>query len=99
MKKYIILFPLYNDWASLWKLSKEINDQIKGLNAKFSFLFINDASTEKRLNFESIFTNVDSIKVINMKRNHLSGRCIATGLKYITENQENDMNHCYNIKE
>ena len=90
MKKYIILFPLYNDWASLWKLSKEINDHIKGLNAKFSFLFINDASAEKRSNLESTLTNIDSIKVINMKINHLSGRCIATGLKYINENEEFD---------
>ena len=90
MKKYIILFPLYNDWASLWKLSKEINNRIKGLSAKFSFLFINDASTEKRSNFESVLTEIDSIKIINMKKNHLSGRCIATGLKYITENEEFD---------
>ena len=90
MKKYIILFPLYNDWTSLWKLSKEINNRIKGLSAKFSFLFINDASTEKRSNFESVLTEIDSIKIINMKKNHLSGRCIATGLKYITENEEFD---------
>jgi len=90
MKKYIILFPLYNDWISLWKLCKEINDHIKGLNAKFTFLFINDASTEKRSKHELPLTNIDSIKVINMKTNHLSGRCIATGLKYISEKEDFD---------
>lgn len=90
MKKYIILFPLYNDWASLWKLSKEINEEIKGLNAKFSFLFVNDASTEKKTRLEFALTKIDSIKIINMKKNQLSGRCIATGLKYIIENEEFD---------
>ena len=90
MKKYIILFPLYNDWTSLWKLCKEISDHIKGLNAKFSFLFINDASTEKRSKYELSLNNIASIKVINMKTNHLSGRCIATGLKYISEKEDYD---------
>ena len=90
MKKYIILFPLYNDWKSLCKLSKEINDQIKGLSAKFSFLFINDASSEPKASFELNLSKIDSIKIINMKKNQLSGRCIATGLKYIIENEEFD---------
>jgi len=90
MKKYFILFPVYNDWTSLWKLSKEINEQIKGLDAKFSFLFINDASTEKKPNFNLTLDKIDSVKVINMNKNQLSGRCIATGLKYIYENEEFD---------
>ena len=90
MKKYIILFPLYNDWKSLYKLSKEINDQIKGLSAKFSFLFINDASSEPKASFKLNLSKIDSIKIINMKKNQLSGRCIATGLKYIIENEEFD---------
>ena len=90
MKKYIILFPLYNDWKSLYKLSKEINDQIKGLSAKFSFLFINDASSETKESLELNLSKIDSIKIINMNKNQLSGRCIATGLKYIIENEEFD---------
>ena len=90
MKKYIILLPVYNDWKSLWKLCKEINEQIKGLDAKFSFLFVNDASTEKRLSFELSLEKIDSIKIINMKKNQLTGRCIATGSKYISEKEEFD---------
>jgi len=90
MKKYIILFPLYNDWTSLWKVCKEINDEIKGLNAKFSFIFVNDASTEKKSNTQLSLPKIDSIKIINMKKNQLSGRCIATGFKYIIENEEFD---------
>ena len=90
MKRYFILFPVYNDWTSLWKLSKKINEQVKGLDAKFSFLFINDASTETRPEFNLNLEKIDSVKVINMKKNQLSGRCIATGLKYIYENEEFD---------
>ena len=90
MKKYLILFPVYNDWTSLWKLSKEINDHVKKLDARFSFLFINDASTEKKPDFDFNLEKINSVKIINMKINQLSGRCIATGLKYIYENEEFD---------
>ena len=55
MRKFIILFPVYNDWKSLWRLCEEIDDQVKDLNANFSLLFVNDASTEKKVNFEAIF--------------------------------------------
>ena len=90
MKKFIILFPVYNDWDSLWKLCKQINDEVKNLDADFSFLFINDASTEKRINFPTNLNKINSIKVINMKKNHLSGRCIATGLQHIIKNENFD---------
>ena len=29
MRKFIILFPVYNDWKSLWRLCEEIDDQVK----------------------------------------------------------------------
>ena len=88
MKKFIILFPVYNDWKSLWKLCEEIDDQVKDLDANFSLLFVNDASTEKKINFESNLNKINSIKIINMRKNHLSGRCIATGLQYISKKEE-----------
>ena len=90
MRKFIILFPVYNDWKSLWRLCEEIDDQVKDLDADFSLLFVNDASTEKKINFESNLNKINSIKIINMKKNHLSGRCIATGLQYISKKEEFD---------
>ena len=90
MKKFIILFPVYNDWDSLWKLCEEINAEVKNLDADFSFLFINDASTEKRINFPTNLNKINSIKVINMKKNHLSGRCIAIGLQHIIKKENFD---------
>ena len=90
MKKFIILFPVYNDWDSLWKLCEEINAEVKNLDADFSFLFINDASTEKKINFPKNLNKINSIKVINMKKNHLSGRCIAIGLQHIIKKENFD---------
>ena len=89
MKKYYIIIPLYNDWKSLWKLSKAIDDQVKDLNLKFSFLFINDASIDKQpsnLNLK----NIESVTILHLKKNVLSGRGIATGLKYLVENENFD---------
>ena len=60
------------------------------MDANFSLLFVNDASTEKKINFESNLNKINSIKIINMKKNYLSGRCIATGLQYISKKEEFD---------
>ena len=44
MKKIIILIPVYNDWESLKKLIKEINDTIKDFNdINFECLIVNDS--------------------------------------------------------
>ena len=46
MKKIIILIPVYNDWESLKKLIKEINEIIKDFNdINFECLIVNDCST------------------------------------------------------
>ena len=58
MKKNIIHIPLYNDWGSLWKLSKEINNKAKDINAKFSFLFVNDTSADKKSSFELVLSKI-----------------------------------------
>ena len=90
MKKIYILIPIYNDWESVSKLINEINYCIKDLNAEFSIIIVNDASSIQ----ENISLNkVDSfknIKILNMKENKGHARCIATGLKYINEKQDYD---------
>ena len=46
MKKIIILIPVFNDWESLNKLIREINENIKDFNEiDFECLIVNDAST------------------------------------------------------
>ena len=90
MKKITILIPVYNDWQSVSKLLDEININIKGLDFEFSIIVINDASTEAQsLSVENL-DNLKSVRVMNMKENRGHARCIATGLKYVFDNEEFD---------
>ena len=90
MKKIIILIPIYNDWQSVSKLIDDININVKGLDFEFSIIIINDASTEPQsLNIQNL-DNLKSVRVMNMKENRGHARCIATGLKYIYENEDFD---------
>ena len=90
MKKFIILMPLYNDWKSVSKLVEQIDLQTHNWEAEVSILIVNDASTEERLNFKFNFKKIKQVKILNMKENIVHQRCIATGLKYICENEDFD---------
>ena len=90
MKKIIILIPVFNDWQSLFKLLENINNEVLNLDAEFSIIIVNDASTEARSEINLNLNNIKSIQVINMKENRGHARCIAAGLKNIFENEEFD---------
>jgi hypothetical protein len=90
MKKFIILIPLFNDWKSVSKLLNEINSQVINWNADVSVIIVNDASTESRSGLESNYKKIKSVKILNMKENRVHQRCIASGLKYICENEDFD---------
>jgi glycosyltransferase involved in cell wall biosynthesis len=90
MKKITILIPVYNDWQSVSKLLDEININVKGLDFEFSIIVINDASTEAQSLAAENLDNLKSVRVMNMKENRGHARCIATGLKYVFENEEFD---------
>jgi len=90
MKKITILIPVYNDWQSVSKLLDEININVKGLDFEFSIIVINDASTEAQSLTVENLDNLKSVRVMNMKENRGHARCIATGLKYVLENEEFD---------
>ena len=94
MKKIKILIPVYNDWQSVFKLLENIDKGLEGWDsdvAHISVLIVNDASTEKRPINTSIFNNLRSIQIINMKKNKGHARCIAAGLKYISKNNDFDL--------
>ena len=55
----IILIPVFNDFRSTSILLEEINRNISDLNASFSVIVINDASTEEK-NLEK--KNLNKIK-------------------------------------
>ena len=93
MNKIQIIIPIYNDWKSVFKLLKNINEGLDGWGpdvAEISVIIINDGSTENRPENNSIFENLKSIKIINMKENKGHARCNAVGLKYVNEKEDFD---------
>ena len=90
VKKFKILIPLFNDWKSVSQLLNKIDFEINKWEAEVSIIIVNDASTENRFGLDNNFNNIKSIKVLNMKENRVHQRCIASGLKYICENEDFD---------
>jgi len=88
--KYIILIPIYNDRESLKKLIENINYEISNLNSQISVVVVNDASSQQIVDTYQNTENINSIEIINMKQNSGHTRCIASGLKYISEKKEFD---------
>ena len=88
--KIKVLIPLYNDWQSLLKLLENINHVISDIDHIISVVVINDGSTEKIPESFSSYSKINSIKVINLKENVGHARSIATGLKFILENDDFD---------
>ena len=88
--KIKILIPVYNDWQSVTKLISEIDDLAKNINYEISIIVVNDASTHDRDPNNNELSNLNSVKILNMKINQGHARCIATGLKYILEKDEFD---------
>tara|TARA_E500000331_G_scaffold194116_1_gene186557 strand:+ start:2326 stop:3195 length:870 start_codon:yes stop_codon:yes gene_type:complete len=88
--KIKILIPIYNDWQSVSKLIDKINDLSINPEFQISIIIINDASNYDRQDDEKNLDNIDSIKILNMKKNQGHSRCIATGLKYIYEKDDFD---------
>ena len=88
--KITILIPIYNDWQSVYKLLKNIDSEIEGLEDEMSVTIVNDASIELKPAFKLILKNLKSVKIINMKENRGHARCNAAGLKYIHENDDFD---------
>jgi polyisoprenyl-phosphate glycosyltransferase len=90
MKKFIILIPVFNDWESLIRLMKEINEIIKEYKSiNFDCLIINDASTISQPKLIKP-SNFKSLQILNMKENKGHARCNAFGIRYIFKNIEFD---------
>ena len=85
-----ILIPVYNDWQTVFKLLDEINLSVSNHNYKISVIIVNDASNHDRSDEKKTLENIQSIKILNMKKNQGHARCIATGLKYIFEKEDFD---------
>ena len=86
----IILIPVFNDFKSVSKLIEEIDNNISDLNSSFSVIVVNDASTEEKILETKNLNHIKSLKLINMRKNRGHARCIAAGLKHISENENFD---------
>ena len=74
----------------IFKLLNEINNLSLDSEFQLSIIILNDASNFDRPDIEKSFENIQSLKILNMKRNQGHARCIATGLKYIFEKDDFD---------
>jgi polyisoprenyl-phosphate glycosyltransferase len=90
MKKIVILIPVFNDWNSLVKLIKEINENIKDFqNINFDCIIINDASTIDQPELIKP-NNIKLLRILDMKENRGHARCNAFGIRYVFKNMNFD---------
>ena len=71
-------------------MTEEINSLPINPEHIISLIIVNDASNHDRLDDEKNLENIQTIKILNMKKNQGHARCIATGLKYIWEKEDFD---------
>ncbi len=90
MTKFKVLMPCYNDWSSVFKLLKNIDNEISNLKSKFSVIIVNDGSTDKMPENRESYENIESVKVINIKTNQGHTRSNATGIKYLSKKLDFD---------
>ncbi len=88
--KIKILIPIYNDWQSADKLINKIDNLVKEINHEFSLVIVNDGSSEIKPDGFGFSENLNSVQILNIKKNMGHARCIATGLKHIFQNYEFD---------
>ena len=90
MKKILILIPVFNDWESFKKLIVEINENISNYNEiRFECLVVNDSSTTDQPNLIRP-SNIKSLEILNMKENRGHARCIAFGIRYVSQKKDFD---------
>lgn len=88
MKETVILVPVYNDQASLQILLSSVEQALSSKTSdKYSFLIVNDGSTEK-ITLPSSCTF--PLKVLSLYRNLGHQKAIAIGMAYVQQNMSCD---------
>ena len=87
--KIKILIPIFNDWNSVKLLIKNIDIAIKDINADFSVIIVNDASTQEKPDNILSFRNLKSIKIICSVVPRISCLVRASVLKIIFSETKN----------
>lgn len=85
-KNITVVIPVFNDWKSLNKLLKELNNQFKNLIVKqLNILIIDDASEKKEIIKINKLIKIDKIKIIKLKYNQGNQKAILVGLHYLNK--------------
>ena len=90
MSKIKILIPVYNDWQSVFKLLENIDTKVQYSSHEISILVVNDGSIEDRYKNTLKLNKINSVKIINMRKNRGHARCNASGLKFINDKEDFD---------
>ena len=90
MIKFKILIPVFNDWESLNVLLNKIDNEVSSIKATFSILIVNDASTIRMPSNFTNYKNIESVIVLNMKKNQGVNKTNASGIIYLSKNPDFD---------
>lgn len=89
MNKNYILLPVFNDWRSLDKVLKILNNNSKKGKSVNHIIIINDASSSK-ISLNKNYNYFASIKILTLKKNVGSQKAIFFGLKYLQKKLKKD---------
>lgn len=85
----IILFPVYNDWESLYKLLNSIESMEKSQSIKgLSYLVVDDCSSQPP--DKGSFEKFKDLEIVELTQNLGHQRAIAIGLSHIANEKECD---------
>jgi hypothetical protein len=85
----IILLPVYNDWDALSRLLPSLDDELKTNGLRATILLVDDGSPvpiPQNLGDGKNYSSIESIEILQLRRNLGHQRAIAVGLSYIEGN-------------
>ena len=90
--RIICLMPVFNDWNSVERLLKQLDETFAGTQRRARILLVDDGSTEK-LNWpvDQSFAAIDGIDILLLRRNLGHQRAICVGLCYVEEKMPCDL--------
>ena len=83
MKNFVVIIPSYNDWDCLNLLIPSIDKTINNYDINLSILIINDGSSIKNNLVIKNIKNINSVEILNLKKNVKAQVAIASGLEFL----------------
>ena len=85
---FVIMIPVYNDWAALGKLLGLLDGTLARAGLKADVLIVDDGSSQPRAPdlIDGPFNAIGKVDVLRLRRNLGNQRAIAIGLAYVEAN-------------